>query len=585
MGTYMKKTISLILTIIMISAALFINSGVAAVRLLGDAFEDGIIDNKDVVCLFRYVTGDTSGVAAKNCDFNNDGATNNKDVAALFRAVSSNAVTYTTVEELEEFVVTPDSTASLSVSHVFGDYMVIQRDREITVWGTSNKNGAKIRGTFMGEEARGTVANGKWAIVFSPKSATRVPQKLTIDDSCGNTVTLSEILVGDVWLINGQSNAEQPNTDALELWAKVVDNPGKPLRLFQEGALYVMNNLDEAAAPCEDTVNQGEWYWRKANKFGGLTASALGWHFGNIIVDTTDIPVGIISIAASGAYLAELMPADLASSLGYGSNYSYTNYGTGRFYNALAHPFLGLQFTGMIFFQGESETARDTTAENYKRDFKAYMAEMRSRFGFDFPIYNIQLTDYTSKAETEYGWTNIGYLRAQQYSAYKEMTGIRLIPSYDLGADEGYGNYAHSPYKDLLAARVAKLALADIYGIGTADAALAPEPVEVTIVSSTTSKRVINVRFTNVGTGLTTTNNSTTVTGFTYGRNASPKSCTAVSATIISTDTVQITVNRTSVSTYCKYIGYACKNNVPKTDVRLINSYGIPALAFWLPLS
>ena len=278
------------------------------------------------------------------------------------------------------------------------------------------------------------------------------------------------------------------------------------------------------------------------------------------------------------------MPADLASSLGYGSNYTYTNYGTGRYYNALAHPFLGLKFTGMIFFQGESETGRDATAEKYKRDFKAYMTEMRSRFGFDFPIYNIQLTDYTSKAATEYGWTNVGYLRAQQYGAYKEMTGIRLIPSYDLGADEGYGNYAHSPYKDLLAKRVAKLVLADIYGIGTADAALAPEPVEVTTVSSTTSKKVINVRFTNVGTGLTTTDNSTTVTGFTYGRNASPKSNTAVSAAIISKDTVQITVSRYSVSTYFKYIGYACKNNVPKTDAKLINSYGIPALAFWLPL-
>ena len=580
----MKKFL-LLVTAVILAASVLLCTGVTAVILFGDAYEDGVIDNKDVVYLFRYVSGSTENVCAKNCDYNNDGTVNNKDVAALFRALSGTGeIPYVTKEEPGEFTVIPDSSASLSVSHVFGSYMVIQRDAEIKVWGTSNKNGAKIRATFMGEEARGVVSNGKWEITFSPKSATRSAQDLVIEDSCGNKIEFNEILVGDVWLINGQSNAEQPNTDAFELMMKVVDNPGKPLRLFQEGALYVIQNTAVGSSPSEDTVNQDEWYWRKANRYGAFTASALGWHFGNTLVDKTGIPIGIVSIAASGATITELMPAELNASLGYTNSNVYTNVGISTFYNALTHPFLKMKFTGMIYFQGESETGSDTSAANYKRDFEAYMTELRSRWGFDFPIYNVQLCDYTSKAETEYGWSNVGYIRAQQYSAYTEMTGIRLVPSYDLGADEGYGNYAHSPYKEELADRVAKLALADIYGIGTADEALAPEPVSVTVVNSSSSSRTINVKFKNVGDGLTTTNNSTTVKGFTYGRNASPKSCTAVSATIISNDTVQMTVSRNYVSTYCKYIGYACKNNVPKTDAKLINSYGIPALAFWLPI-
>ena len=412
------KRIVFFLTSIVLAAAVFLNTGVTAMILCGDAFEDGVLNNKDVVTLFRFVSGDKADASEKNCDFNDDGVVNNKDVASLFRAVSSGNVSYVTKEEPEEFVNVPDAGATLSVSHVFGDFMVIQRDQQIKVWGTSNRNGAKIRGTFMGKEARGTVADGKWEIVFPPQSASRVPQKLTVEDSCGNSVTISEILVGDVWLINGQSNAEQPNTDAFELIAKVVDNPGKPLRLFQEGALYVINNLDEAANPCEDTVNRGEWYWRKANRYGGYTASALGWHFGNTLVDETGIPIGIISIAASGAYLAELMPADLASSLGYGANYSYTNYGTGRFYNALTHPFLKLKFKGMIFFQGESESGRDATAANYKRDFEAVN-------GFDESLVSLEDMDFAVRLK------KLGKHKGKKYGTLKRSYVLTSSRKFD----------------------------------------------------------------------------------------------------------------------------------------------------------
>ncbi len=83
----MKKIVSLLLCLLT-AVSVFTYTGVSAASLQGDVNGDGVIDNKDVVALFRYVSGDTAGAVAENCDYNGDGQKNNKDVTLLFRAVS-----------------------------------------------------------------------------------------------------------------------------------------------------------------------------------------------------------------------------------------------------------------------------------------------------------------------------------------------------------------------------------------------------------------------------------------------------------------------------------------------------------------
>ena len=94
----MKKIISVIMSLL-ITAAVFAGTGIFAAGRSGDTNGDGTIDNKDVVTLFRFVSGNKDGAIAENCDFNGDGEVNNKDVAALFRAVSSGIIPEETVEE------------------------------------------------------------------------------------------------------------------------------------------------------------------------------------------------------------------------------------------------------------------------------------------------------------------------------------------------------------------------------------------------------------------------------------------------------------------------------------------------------
>ena len=604
----MKKMISFLIAAIMISAVC-VGAAVTTAALSGDINGDGEANNKDVVVLFRYVSGGVKEEDESGYDFNGDGEVNNKDVVSLFRAVSEagasggSEVSEEDTEESskeeseeisgqepeitdEEFIVTPDPDAELSVPRVIADCMVLQRDTDLKIWGTSNRDGALVRGQFMGEQALGKVKDGKWEITFSPKQATFDPQELTVEDSCGNKIVFTDILVGDVWVVGGQSNAEARQKDIPECFSLLEYDGNKPLRILQQGALFVMENPELAAEPCDDIINP-EWKWGKAVRKNVTAFSLLGWFFGDKLAKETGVPIGVVSIAASGAALSELMPKELTDSLG-------IHVGTNRYYNALTHPFLKMKFTGMIFYQGESESMMypTTPATDYAKNFEALMTELRSRWGFDFPIYNVQLCDYTEQStamtlngKTNSGYTpNVGVVRVQQYNAYKNMEGVRLIASYDLGPVEGYGNFLHPPYKKELGERIADLALSEIYGIGPAEKALSPEPVEVKIISTDNSGKIINVKFKNVGEGLTATDGGDTVVGFITGRSQTPTggSVKELTGKIISPDTVQLTVSGTARNVY---VGYACTVHIAKTDVKLVNSYGLPALAFYLPVS
>ena len=83
----MKKFVSLILISTFLCASLFGSSAFSA--LFGDVNSDNDVNNKDVMTLFRYLSGADVVVDEESADINNDGKINNKDVTCLFRGVSS----------------------------------------------------------------------------------------------------------------------------------------------------------------------------------------------------------------------------------------------------------------------------------------------------------------------------------------------------------------------------------------------------------------------------------------------------------------------------------------------------------------
>ena len=105
------------------------------------------------------------------------------------------------------------------VSGVFSSHMVLQRERPIRIWGFSATPGSTVTGEFMGERVTATVnEQNKWTLTFVPHSAVWEGKLMSIYDDCGHSAVLEDVLVGDVWLIGGQSNAEHNLSSCLS-WA------------------------------------------------------------------------------------------------------------------------------------------------------------------------------------------------------------------------------------------------------------------------------------------------------------------------------------------------------------------------------
>src|SRR5688572_33096411 len=92
--------------------------------------------------------------------------------------------------------------ASLRLARVFGDAMVIQRDRPAPVWGWA-KPGVSVTVGFAGQKHVATAAeDGRWEVRLTPLEASAEPRELTVFAGEQN-VTVKDVLVGDVWLFSG----------------------------------------------------------------------------------------------------------------------------------------------------------------------------------------------------------------------------------------------------------------------------------------------------------------------------------------------------------------------------------------------
>ena len=100
----------------------------------------------------------------------------------------------------------PPPPGSTRFAKVFGSHMVLQRDEPVAIFGTDNGTpGQAISVTFAGQtKTTNTDADGKWRVTLEPLTASTTGQSLTATGS--DFTTLTDVLVGEVWLAAGQSN-------------------------------------------------------------------------------------------------------------------------------------------------------------------------------------------------------------------------------------------------------------------------------------------------------------------------------------------------------------------------------------------
>lgn len=101
----------------------------------------------------------------------------------------------------------------LRFARIFTDHCVLQREMSVPVWGWT-ETGSQVTVEFAGQKKTATAdGNGKWLIRLDPMKASRESRELRVS-SAGQSVTLQDVLVGEVWLASGQSNMGWPISKA-----------------------------------------------------------------------------------------------------------------------------------------------------------------------------------------------------------------------------------------------------------------------------------------------------------------------------------------------------------------------------------
>lgn len=512
-------------------------------------------------------------------DSNTQGGLAVRSGVICFSSIKVRAFSDVIIPDLDMAIGNTDITKmpDFKVSGVFSSHMVLQREQPIKIWGFSNAQGSTVTGTFGGETVTAQVKrDGRWELTFAPQAYQTAGQTMTISDDRGHETVLEDILIGDVWFIAGQSNAELNVAPCLNYAPDFVAGADDNIRLFAQTQAFAASQQEACRTPQLDVINPA-WTWQRADKRSVVrNFSALGYFFAKELIKDTDVPQGIVMIAAGGACLSELLPAELAR------EQRYTNGGLvciGGYYNTLVYPFIGMPCKGMLFFQGESESGTKNLARKYAEEMTLLIRYERERWGQDFPLYYVQLSDYLAGGAT--AWPYLDLVRTQQFDALQTIPDSTLIVSMDLGAPEGYSDWAHSPLKYELACRVAKVALAKEYGVGEESKVSSPMPVTATLSADKTH---ITVEFKNVADGLTVSGLSPeasigkTVAGFSVGVYGRLK---AVTATITSPNTVTIEV---PAGVDPSQVNYACFVTVTPENATLYGSNGLPAPAFSLQI-
>jgi hypothetical protein len=176
--------------------------------------------------------------------------------------------------------------AEVKLPSVFSDHMVLQRDCAVPVWGWAD-SGEKVAVTIAGQTKTATAdAEGKWSVKLDKLSA-REPVTLTVKGR--NTLTVEDVLIGEVWLASGQSNMQLPVNGAKEAWKEKASAKFPQIRMF---------TVARKTAVTPQTDCGGAWIVCSPDTVGDFSAAAF--FFGRELHQTQKVPVGLINASWGG---------------------------------------------------------------------------------------------------------------------------------------------------------------------------------------------------------------------------------------------------------------------------------------------
>jgi sialate O-acetylesterase len=178
------------------------------------------------------------------------------------------------------FCVAP-ARADVKLPAMFGDHMVLQRDTTAPVWGWADA-GESVSVTAQGQTQKTKAgADGKWSVTL--KGLKTTSKGIAVKIQGKNTITLKDVLVGEVWFCSGQSNMQWALRSSANAEAEIAAANYPNLRLISVPLLGTQERQDDF-----------EGAWTACTPESATGFSAVGYFFGRKLHKDLDIPVGLI---------------------------------------------------------------------------------------------------------------------------------------------------------------------------------------------------------------------------------------------------------------------------------------------------
>jgi sialate O-acetylesterase len=379
--------------------------------------------------------------------------------------------------------------ADVKPSVMFGDHMVLQQGMSVPVWGIAAP-GEEVTVTLADQKQTATAAaDGKWTINLSNLKASDTPLEMTIAGK--NTVKISDILVGEVWLGSGQSNMTFPVSNTRGAYAGIL-NEKEEIAAANYPNIRMFTGRPTTSYQPQASV-PGKWEVCSPATVPGF--SAVGYLFSRDLQKEIKVPVGFLTLAFGAAtaesfisregLLADPQLRWMVDGLDARVKLFKTNPSApptdapkrpwpinktpGRparqqdptrdqheptlCYNGLINPAVPFAIRGVLWYQGESISGGAAGLALYGHIQNAVIQDFRAKWHNDhLPFYVVELPGQKNIS-------NNPLIREAQLGALKlPDTGVAVI------IDTGEATNVHPHNKAPLGDRLTRIALANVYG-------------------------------------------------------------------------------------------------------------------------
>lgn len=361
----------------------------------------------------------------------------------------------------------PTLHAKVTLPSVLGDKMVLQQQTNVKLWGTStHKGNVTIHPSWSNDSFLATIdKTGAWMVEITTPIGGLEKHSIMICD--GDTLVLNNILLGEVWYCSGQSNMEmpmrgfarQPVENSSNIIAKA--KPSTPIRIFNTDSDNGRWLRQSSKTPQSDI----EGRWQENKPMAVANVSAVGYYFAQYIQEVLEVPVGIIVSSRGGSSIEAWMSREALSPFDYvdtsilDSDIEITPQMEVRtpcvLYNGRIAPLLNYTIKGFLWYQGESNRHN---AEQYKKLTPAFVADLRQRWGYEFPFYFVEIAPYNYEGAEG---TSAAILREAQLQNMIDIPNSGMVSTLDIGN----ATAIHPEKKRQVGERLAQLALAECYRI------------------------------------------------------------------------------------------------------------------------